>query len=306
MRGWELMQQSWSVLKQDKELLVFPILSGIACLLVSATFVAPFLLVPQFAGPMLGALDDKAADPGVQLVAQAAWLLLTFLFYFVNYFVIVFFNTALVSCAIIRFKGGDPTVRDGLAAACARLPQIFAWALLAATVGMILRAIEERAGIIGRFVVGLLGLMWSAATYLVVPILAVEKLGPIDAVKRSVQLLRHCWGDGLVGNFGLGLIGFLLALPGILVLFAAVFLGFAANNLVIGIALILVAVAYLVTLSIVMSALKQVFIAGLYIYAAEERVPEGFDEEIMRTAFTRRKRWRSGRRSVLGTEDDDQ
>jgi hypothetical protein len=202
--------------------------------------------------------------------------------------VIVFFNTALVSCAIIRFKGGDPTVSDGLSAAMSRLPQIFGWALLAATVGMILHSIEKRANFVGQIVVSILGLMWSAATYLVVPVLVVEKLGPIDALKRSVLLLRHCWGDGLVGNFSLGLIGFLLAIPGIALIMGAFFLGAAAESLVLGIALGVLGVAYLVVLSIVISALKQIFIAGLYIYAAEEHVPEGFDEELMRTAFCRR------------------
>jgi hypothetical protein len=291
MRGWELMQQSWSVLKQDKELLIFPVLSGLACLLVASTFVLPFLVAPQFSVQMFAALDNQAANPQDQLVAQALWFTITFLFYFVNYFVIVFFNTALVSCAIIRYKGGDPTVSDGLGAAASRLPQIFAWALLAATVGTILQAIEERASFIGRIVVGLLGLMWSAATFLVVPILAVERLGPIDAVKRSVQLLRRSWGDGLVGNFGLGLIGFLLSLPGLAVIALGVFLAASQESLLLGFVAGAAGVIYLVALSIIMSALKQIFIAGLYIYAAEQRVPSGFDEELFRTAFTRKKGW---------------
>jgi hypothetical protein len=289
MRGLELLKQSWSVLKKDKELIVFPILSGIACLLVALSFAGPFLVAPELGQRLFEGLENKADNPQVELVTRGIVFVLTFLFYFVNYFVIVFFNTALVSCAIIRFKGGDPTVSDGLKAAMARLPQILGWALLAATVGMILKAIEERASFVGQIVVNLLGLMWTAATFLVVPILVVEKLGPIDAVKRSVVLLTRCWGDGLVGNFGLGLIGVLLALPGIFVIVGGVMLGVAANSLILGIALAAIGVAYLIALAITMSALKQIFIAGLYIYAAEERVPDGFDEEIMRTAFRRKK-----------------
>jgi hypothetical protein len=289
MRGLELLQQSWSVLKKDKELLVFPALSGIACLLVAATFVLPFLVAPGLVDTMFGVNPQAAQpNPNADVVRQVLWVVLTFLFYFLNYFVIVFFNTALVSCAIIRFRGGDPTVMDGLQAAGARLPQIAAWALLAATVGIILRAIEERAGAVGKIVTGILGLVWSVVTYLVVPVLAVEKLGPIEALKRSSQLLLNCWGEGLVGNLGLRLIGFLLMLPGFFVILLAVYAGFATQSLIVGIGLGLSGVIYLVILSIVLSALEQIFVAGLYIYAAEHRVPDGFDEDLLRTAFRRK------------------
>src|SRR5262245_52426735 len=138
--GWALARESFAVLRMDKELLLFPVLSGISCLLVLASFA-----VPLWNSDFLHVVVNEEANVHEN---PLAWLIL-FAFYAVNYFVIVFFNSALVACAIIRFKGGDPTISDGLRAASNRLPQILAWALVSATVGVLLRAIEswsEKAG----------------------------------------------------------------------------------------------------------------------------------------------------------------
>ena len=131
---------------------------------------------------------------------------LAFLFYVVSYTVIFFCNTALVGAAMIRLEGGDPTLRDGFRIAFDRLPQIIGYALIAATVGMILRWISERAGIVGQIIIGIIGFAWNIATFLVVPVLAVEKVGPIEAIKRSAGLLRRTWGEQLVGNAGIGIV----------------------------------------------------------------------------------------------------
>src|SRR5580765_3608091 len=87
--GLALAQQSWRVLMLDKELLVFPLLSGIAC----------FLVLASFAG---AAFVSGVRIKDAEHIEIVHWLVL-FLYYFANYFVIVFFNCALVACAMIRF-----------------------------------------------------------------------------------------------------------------------------------------------------------------------------------------------------------
>src|SRR5258708_3502325 len=129
-RGWELVKESWSVLRQDKELMVFPVLSSIACLLVAASFALPFIFVPELGKAFVDRQNHEQAATNSRIISYA----LGFCFYVVNYFVIVFFNVALVSCALIRFRGGNPTVGDGISAALQRLPQILASAVVAATV----------------------------------------------------------------------------------------------------------------------------------------------------------------------------
>jgi hypothetical protein len=283
-RGWELAGQSWQVLKRDKELVLFPMISGIACLLVVASFLLPFLLIPEFGAGIKAVLDEDRAGRQ-QPVAQIAYAAVAFAFYFVNYLAIVFFNTALVSCAIIRFKGGDPTLADGLRMAWRRLPQIAGWAALSATVGVILKMIEEKTDWVGQIVIGLIGAAWAVATYLVVPTLAVEGVGPIEALKRSAGLIRQTWGEGLAGNIGMGLIGFLISLPGVALIILGVITAAAGHAVVLGVLLMTVGVLALLAGSILTSTLKQIFIAGLYVYATEQRVPNGFSAELMRSAF---------------------
>ena len=206
--GWELAKQSIQVLRLDKELLVFPLLSGLACLLVLASFALPLWNTDY----LQVIWDEDPTGQGGRLIGDPLAYVLLFAFYFANYFVIVFFNSALIACAVIRLRGGDPTVRDGLRAAAARLPQILVWALLGATVSVILSAIESRSEKVGKFVAGLAGMAWGVATYFVVPVLVVEKVGPGQAIKRSLQILRGTWGEALAANFGIGLVVSLLTL----------------------------------------------------------------------------------------------
>ena len=289
--SWAILKQSWGVLRKNKELTLFPIISGIVSMLVAATFVLPFFVVPELRHQVMawGDQANQAAQGGGQRgieTGRIVMFVLMFLFYVTSYFVVVFFNVALVSCAVVRMSGGEPTLRDGFSAAGARLPQILGWSVVAGTVGMILKLIEDRSDAIGRFVIGLLGLAWTVTTYLVVPILAVEGLGPMDALKRSAALLRHSWGEGLAGNFTMGLIGFLLCLPGAALFFIGMMviakIGWAAAFFVAG------GVVYLMAVAIVMSTLHQIFLAGVYIYAAQQRIPNGFDEELLRSAFRRK------------------
>lgn len=269
--GWQLAKSSWEVLKLDKELLIFPLLSGLACLLVLASFA-----IPLMNSPYVHTVSEERTAPQDPI----AYVIL-FLFYFCNYFVIVFFNAALVGCAIMRFRGEDPTLGDGFRIAMSRLPQIFAWALVSATVGMVLRLIESRSERAGRFVAGLLGMAWGAVTFLVVPVLVVERLGPFAAVSRSLSLLRRAWGEALVSNVGIGLIVFL----GVLVAMVPAVLGFLSGSVAGVIAGITTTVVLILLISLVSSALHAIVLAAVYEYAAEETVPDAFDATALRSAF---------------------
>ena len=263
IRGaWLLAKQSWRVLMLDKELLVFPLLSGIACLLVLASFAAGVIAAGHFQG--------EQGD-------TTAWVL-AFIYYFVNYFVIVFFNSALVACAMIRFRGGNPTVGDGLRAASARLPEILAWVLLASTVGIVLRMIQERLEFVGRIVIGLVGAAWTIATYFIVPVLVVEKLGPFDAVKRSTELMKQTWGESLASHVGIGAATSLISFLGVLLIgIASVALAVVTSHMGFLIAGGVAIVAFLVLAALVSSALSTIVLSALYLYAAEKKAPQAFD-----------------------------
>lgn len=274
--GWHLARQSFHVLRLDKELLLFPVLSGLACLLVLASFA-----VPLWYTDALNGLQEEGADAQNPLA-----LLVMFAFYAVNYFVIIFFNSALVACAMIRFHGGDPTVSDGLRAASRRLPQIAAWALVSATVGMILRLIESRSQRVGQIVAAVIGMAWTVTTYFVVPILVVERAGPVDAFQRSVSLMRRTWGESLSAGFSAGFISFLLSLPGVLLVVIGIFL-MSSGTTVPGIVVVALGVCLLLLASLVSSAVSSILLAALYLYATEGEVPEYFDRHLIEHAFAR-------------------
>jgi hypothetical protein len=272
--GWELMKQSFRVLRSDKELVIFPLISGLACLLVAASFAVPFLLSPE----LREALQDKQS-PAQQPLAY----LLLFLFYVANYFVIVFFNAALVSCALKRMAGGDPTVSYGLGEAMSRLPQIAAWAVVSGTVGMILKIIESKSDKLGQLVTSLVGAGWAIATYFVVPILVVERVGPWNALKRSASLMRRAWGEAIVGNMGLGLVIFVAMLPGF-ALFVLAGLLAAQQGILAGIC-IAVGILWIICVSLVFSATQSILLTALYLYASNGSAPPQFDASLLEHAF---------------------
>ena len=144
-------------------------------------------------------------------------------------------------------------------------------ALFSATVGIVLRMIEERSAWLGRFVAGLVGLAWTLASYFVVPVLAAEDVGPAEALQRSGELFRETWGEQVAGGFSFGLIFTLLALPGIALPLLGRSLG--PTGMLAGVAL---AVLYWLLLSVVSAAVQGIFVSALYRYAKTRQVSAGF------------------------------
>ncbi len=272
---WQIMGASWEVLKKDKEMVLFALLSGICCLIVIASFLLPLALTDGLT------LPEEEMTAGQQVLMYG----LLFLFYFCNYFVITFFNSAIVACTVKRLGGGDPTFGDGIGFALSALPQILGWSLLSATVGLILRVIEDRSERAGQIIAALLGTAWTAVTFLVVPVLVVEKKGPIAAFKRSVSLLKKTWGESLAGHYSFGFVFFLLSIPGIALILAGIFGGASVGSGALAIAGIALGVIYLLGLGLVQSTLHAIFRAVVYAYAETGTVPEVFDDQLLRTAM---------------------
>jgi hypothetical protein len=275
-RSWELVKQSFAILRSDKQLMLFPILSAISCLIVTAIIGTGGTLA------MMPAIASAAAN-GEQFHPNQSPLFLIGMFtlYVANYFVIVFFNVALVGVANSRLMGGTWTFRDGIELAWARKGTILQWALVAATVGMILRTLEERMGLLGRIVMRIIGIAWALACYFVVPVLAFEDLTPIEAVKRSSKLFKDTWGEKVIGGFSFSLVSLLLMLPGLGLFFVSIVLG-GIKGLILG---FVVMVLYFLMLSVFMSAVQGVFNAALYRYACFKQVPPAFSQDLIASAW---------------------
>jgi hypothetical protein len=271
-RSWDLVKASASVLRSDKELMLFPILSSLATLLVLATFALPVFTLKLF-------------ENGFNVVGAVVG----FAFYFCQYTVIIFFNSALVGAATIRLEGGDPTFSDGLRIARSRLPAILGYAAIAATVGLILQSLKNRDNnIIVRLIGSGLGAAWTLATFLVVPVLVNREIGPIDALKESIALLKKTWGENAIGNVGIGaafgLIFVLVMLLGIALAIAAWQVAPAA-----GVTVAVVAVIALLVLGVTQAALSGIYSAALYRYAVANETPVAFQGMALEQAFSSRR-----------------
>jgi hypothetical protein len=265
-----LMKASANVLKLDKELMVFPVMSGIACVLVLASFIAPI----AFSGAGNVFVDGEASYLALSVM---------FLFYVVQYTVIFFFNSALVGAALIRLDGGDPTVGDGLAIASKRMGSIIGYAVIAATVGMVLRMISERGGIFAKIAAAVAGMAWTLATYLAVPVLVTKDIGPIDAIKESAAIFKRTWGEQVAGNFGLT---WAMALAFIAWTAVSFLVGWAAAAVmpVAIVPVIGITILGYVFLALLGSALGGIYTAALYRYAMTGDTGS-FDSAIMGNAF---------------------
>lgn len=270
-RSWQMFKASWQVLRSRKELAVFPLLSGAAGLVVAIIFLTPAVFT----------IDDDSTGSG----ATPATYILLVAFYLVSAYVAIFFNAALISQANIALKGGDPSVSGGLRTAGSMAGRLLPWAALTATVSMIIRAIEERLGFLGRIIGGLIGMAWNLVTYLVLPIMVLEGLTTKPAVKRSVDLFRGTWGENVLGNVGIGAVGVLLFLPCILL----VVLGAAAGGAVAWVFFGL-AVLWFLGSTVVTSALSGIYQTALYHYAAAGSVPQEFAAADLGHAFPPKRR----------------
>ena len=280
-RSWALVKSSWSVLKADKELALFPIVSGICVAMAIAVIAGGFLLVT---GEGAREVADRF-DEGSNQSWSVGDLVTLFIIYFVTVLIATFFNAALIGATLIRLRGGDPTFRDGLRMASGRIGSILGYSAIAATVGVVLQLIRSKSNAVGDLAAGVLGIAWGVATFLVVPVLVAEDVGPADAIKRSGSLLKKTWGEQVVGNVSLGLIGFLasavVAAIGLGLIWLATSIG---STVAIGGA-ITVLVILVAIVAVIFSALNAIYKAAVYEYAADGIASGAFGQDAMRHAF---------------------
>ncbi len=274
---FQLMKTSWRVLMQDRELMVFPILSGIVILLVGGVFAAVAYSIGTF--DRISA-STGAAEAGAAAVSASDIALFVMLSFAITT-IAVFFNAALIAAAMERLNGGDPTVRSGLNAAVGSLPAILGWAAISATVGLLLQLARSQAregalAMVTRFAIAIVGGIWAYLTFFVVPIMVAERLGPVAAIKRSKALFRQTWGNQAVAGFGFGLI-YLVAV--LLSAAVAVPLGmvYPLLGMIAGVAVFAVAFG-------TVAAMEGIFKAALYGFASG-KPSNAFDDATLRSAY---------------------
>ena len=272
-RGWALTKQSWGVLKSDRSLVIFPKLSAIFALIAVAVIWLP---TASMSGVLAGEAINEH-DP-VYYIAAAATA-------YVSTFIAVFFNVALAACAVRSLRGEDTTVGERIRAAMQRLGPILGWTLVAATIGLVLRLLQDRIPLAAKIAVWIAGAAWAVATFFVIPVLALERSGPWQSIKRSVAVVKARWGEGATGTVAISAVTVLVVVIVMVGGAACAIVLFAAGLQQLAIAVIAIAVAAVIVVSIVSSALTEIFRVAVYQYAVTGATPGAFDNALLQNAF---------------------
>jgi len=270
--GWRIGKTSLFTIRENPSLMLFPIISGASLIFIILSFFGSgyYLFGEQFAA----IADDETVINSMDAILY----LLVFVFYLINYFVIVFFNVGLVHCAKMILEGRETSVGEGIRYAQTRFGAILGWAILAATVGLILKSIQENAGSFGKIITGIIGMVWGIATFFVVPVIAYEDVDPIQAVKRSGQIMKEKWGESLGANFSFGL----FSLMGLL--FVALPLGFLFGTMINPVMGIGVGMIVFILIQTIVSAANMVFLAAAYQHVNDEPIGH-FESDILDDVF---------------------
>lgn len=267
---WSLMKSSFQVLREDATILVFPILSGIFSLLIIGSFLAPFVASGSFSS-----IQFLENQPGI------LGYIYLFLFYFLSYFVVLFFNSASVAYAIEVIRGGNPTISNALKIVTYRITPLLGWTFIAATVGLIINSLENSSDSIGKIFSAFLGLSWTVISFLVLPILIVEGKGPITSLKLSTQMLKNSWGEQLIGHFSFGLIFAVVSFP----IFFIIFLGLQYGGVTAILGLVL-GVFLVIALGVIQWSLQSIFMGAMYLFVREESIPSSYSISQIHEAFS--------------------
>jgi len=281
--GLELSRQSWSALGQNPQLVVFPIISGIAMIIVTILFFIPEALALM---PIIEAEDPTAG----QMITA---IVIFFIYYLVASFVVTFSNTALVGATLKTIGGERATVGDGIRVALSRLGKIIIYSLISATIGVIARSISQAGrqsdniivAILAAILGGLIQGAWSLLVFFAIPVMVVEDIGVRDSLKRSFELFKQTWGEGFVGSTAIGGISCLVSLAVLLIgggIIAAGVLAGALALIILGAVLLILG---LIVVSLLNGAVNGIFQASMYHYATTGDAGPFIDGELAREAF---------------------
>jgi Family of unknown function (DUF6159) len=270
----ELLKSSWAVLREHKSLVIFPVISAIATIILMVVLVLPMYFLT---GVKNGHVDSNV------------WFyVFFFVFYMVGSFIVIFFNTGLIACTQEYLRGGEADFNYGLSVATRNIGKILGWAAINATVGLVLKMIRERAGIFGVIAASIIGIAWNLITFFVVPVMIFQGFGVIDSIKESGSIFKRTWGENMVARFSLGLILFLFALVGIV----PVVLVALTKSAVLIVLVSVVVLVYWIILGVISASLTGILATALYDYATTGQVPGSFNQQAIAYAFQPKKKER--------------
>jgi hypothetical protein len=279
-RGWDLTKKAWGVVRANPGLVKLPIYGGIFAFIGFVVLGIPGLLLLG----QNGAGTPQQVGGAILLIAGS----------YLSSFSVIYFNVALAASADAAFRGADASTSVGLAVARQRRGVIAAWAAIAALVSLFFNILRNQNGLLGPIAAALGAAIWSLITFLIVPVLAFEGLGPMEAIKRSASMFRDKWGQQITGDIAIGAITGLAILVSVLVCLAGFFVLLSGSTVAVaaGGGLLILGVVAIIAAAVIGGAVRGVFGVALYRYIAEEQLVGPFTSEELERSVKPSKRAR--------------
>lgn len=276
--GWLLFKETWRYFRTDSEMVWIPLITSGINLVLFGLLAVSFYLFLASTGYTLPEEAESISLPEYIFI---------FLCYVIGAYSLALSEAAIANTVYTRVHGGNATLGNSLRSAFSHSASLLLWSVITSTVGMLLRVIAERSQFIGRIIVMLLGVAWSALTYFVVPAMVIDKKSAFASIGKSKDVFKTTWGETIVSNFSIGVIFMglhvaLLVVTVAMMIFAAMY-EFWILMIVLGVAYALV----FITLCLVQSAMNGILKTLLYVYAAEGTMPPNFNQELLQKMLSR-------------------
>lgn len=312
-RSWSILKSSFSILGSNKTLLFFPIINFIIVLFICSLFILPagYYFYDKYESDSGSEKTIAAAPASSQNAVQAKveyndnegdfkmtatdWIIWVSLYIF-SIFVATYLNVAFYTEILKAIRGGGVDIANGFRTANSKLVQIFFWACLAGSVGIIIKLIEEKLDFLGQIIMKIIGIAWSIAALFVIPVIVTEELtnrNPFSYLKKSSSIIVKTWGESLVGYVGFGALNSVIFICSfIAVLGFDIFAVMVIKGEVGGTLAIACSAAWLILIiafMYVVSVAEKIYRGALYLYASEGLIPEQYSQEVMETAWKMKK-----------------
>jgi Family of unknown function (DUF6159) len=269
-----LVQESWNILKQSKDIAWFPVLSAISSVVALILCLAIFFFAVLHGEVQTFQNSQKEDMKNFMYIGM-------FLYYLIMFFITNYFLAGLYTVVHGKFNGQNLSLQDGIASANKHADKIFLWSLISATVGVVLQFISDKSKLVGKIVAGLFGAVWGILTYFSLPSLIIGQKSVKESFTESASLIRKTWGEALIVNFGMGLF-FGLLFFGYIALSIGVIILVPMIEVIILVGVLFV--VFMIVTTIVSATLQAIFKLALYEYAVTGKVPEGFTKELIEGA----------------------
>jgi hypothetical protein len=305
--GWALFLASFGVIRRNKTLLLFPVATAGLTMIMAGLFVTPIALQStghsyaeaahwKEVGSRLFTVEpatglDAARGRKETVKAKPQAIAYFVIFYFLSMFLATFFNVAFVHGVFNALNDKPVSVSEGLQFALTKLKPILMWTMFAGVVGLIIKALEEKFGFFGAWIVRLIGLAWSVASVFVIPVLVMEEHpdNPIDVVRQSAGVIKKTWGEALAGYAGLQIGGMIVVAATVVIVPLSMYVGLGLNQFGAMLAGFAGWFAFVCAFSYLLSVAGQVYLCMLYRYAAAGVVPAGLTSDMLTSAWRPKK-----------------